>query len=284
MKATLAFLCGLSLGRLFNSVMVLDSPAISDQNLQDDRQMVPSTKDEDNGWKSIHVFRGSEPWPIPIAGKIWFSQARQDQLVVELLKNKTDGYFVDLAANHAISLSNTLALERSFQWNGVCIEANSMYWYDLSKYRTCEIFGAVVGGTRDQELEFVFPINTDNKDKGVHGGILGYDNKEDDNKFPTRREKVRTMTLLEILQRARAPNVIDYLSLDVEGAESLIMKDFPFHQYTVKILTVERPKEDLQALLKENGYEFVKVISYFKETLWVHSSFKQELNLRRFGA
>lgn len=300
MKVTLAFVLGVSLGRLFDSWSVLFQEArlqILDQqqqrSLPDEEvttQASSFTKESDgpvsgdHGWKNIQVFHGSAEWPIPRQGKRWYSQAKQDEIVVELLHRKKEGFFIDLAANHAINLSNTLALERSFEWNGVCIEANPMYWYDLSKYRTCQIFGAVVGGARDQELEFVFPINTDKKDKGVHGGILGFDNEENDTKFPTKREKIRTVTFSEILERALAPTTIDYLSLDVEGAESLIMKDFPFDKYTIKILTVERPKEDLQTLLKDKGYEFVKTISYFQETLWVHSSFKHELDLGRFQA
>ena len=294
MKATLAFLFGISLGRLLETGVDLFQPHESiHQQDEGVGAIIPQAssnsaqhndnQNQNDGWKSIQVFHGSEPWPIPTPGQ-WFSQAKQDEIVVELLHQKRQGFFIDLAANHAIKLSNTLALERNVDWKGICVEANPMYWYDLSKYRTCQIFGAVVGGTRDQEMEFVFPINVDHKDMAVHGGILGFDNQENDTKFPTKREKIRTVTLLEILERAAAPTAIDYLSLDVEGAESLIMKDFPFEKYTIKILTVERPKEDLQALLREKGYEFIKTISYFQETLWVHSSFKDELDLRRFQA
>jgi hypothetical protein len=31
--------------------------------------------------------------------------------------------------------------------------------------------------------------------------------------------------------------VIDYLSLDVEGAEFIVMKGFPFEKYTISALT-----------------------------------------------
>jgi hypothetical protein len=90
-----------------------------------------------DGWKSIHVFYGTNEYERKNATtttatttystttpssalvrtrrqeeqeqkKIWYSQARQDELVIGLLKNKTNGYFVDLAANDAIQLSNTL--------------------------------------------------------------------------------------------------------------------------------------------------------------------------------
>jgi RNPHF zinc finger len=83
----------------------------------------------------------------------WHSQARQDELVVALLGNKTNGYFIDLAANDAVQLSNTYALERYYHWKGVCIEPNPMYWYNLTAFRTCVIIGAVVGDQRMQGNE-----------------------------------------------------------------------------------------------------------------------------------
>jgi hypothetical protein len=83
----------------------------------------------------------------------WHSQARQDELVVALLGNKTNGYFIDLAANDAVQLSNTYALERFYHWKGVCIEPNPMYWYNLTAFRTCVIIGAVVGDQRMQGNE-----------------------------------------------------------------------------------------------------------------------------------
>ena len=59
-------------------------------------------------------------------------------------------YFLDLAANDAVHLSNTLHLEQN-GWKGLCIEGNPMYWYSLSAFRNCTIVGAFVfvGGTED---------------------------------------------------------------------------------------------------------------------------------------
>jgi hypothetical protein len=64
--------------------------------------------------------------------------------------------------------------------------------------------------------------------------------------------------------------VIDYFSLDVEGAELIVMKDFPFDKYTFKFLTIERPKPELIDLLQNQGYRQVKKLTHWGETLWVH--------------
>lgn len=81
----------------------------------------------------------------------WFSQARQDEIVFALLRNKTQGYFVDLAANDAVQFSNTVALETFHNWTGVCIEPNPIYWPRLASLRTnCITIAAVVGAERMQ--------------------------------------------------------------------------------------------------------------------------------------
>lgn len=80
----------------------------------------------------------------------WYSQARQDELVIALLRNQTNGYFVDLAANDAVQFSNTYAMEKFYNWKGVCIEPNPAYWHNLTLHRTCAIIGAVVGAQRMQ--------------------------------------------------------------------------------------------------------------------------------------
>jgi hypothetical protein len=100
----------------------------------------------DNGWTTIQVFRGvSAARPND---SVWHSQAHQDELVFSLLRNKTDGYFVDLAANDATQLSNTYSLERDWGWKGVCIEPNPIYWQNLTAFRSCTKIAAVVGNKR----------------------------------------------------------------------------------------------------------------------------------------
>ena len=70
--------------------------------------------------------------------------------------------------------------------------------------------------------------------------------------------KKTTKTLEYILDKFNAPKIIDYLSLDVEGSELRILKNFPFNKYTFLALTIERPPIELEEILFKNGYVFVK--------------------------
>lgn len=69
----------------------------------------------DDGWHPVHVFYGKQEGLHLDPRKEWFSQVHQDEAVIDLIGD--NGYFIDLAANHAWDLSNSIALEKH-GWNG----------------------------------------------------------------------------------------------------------------------------------------------------------------------
>lgn len=152
---------------------------------------------------------------------------------------------------------------------GLCIEPNPEYWLDLAR-RRCTVVGAVVGEQRLQEVEFVLA-------RKEYGGIVGFDNSVN---IRRKRRSFFTVPLVEVLERNEVPAVIDYLSLDIEGAEWFVMQHFPFERYTIRILTIERPPPELQALLQQKGYILLKMLTDFGETLWVHSQFQHQLHVK----
>ena len=217
----------------------------------------------DDGWHAIHVFYGERSGLGADPKQKSYAQVHQDEVVLDLLG--TSGFFIDLAANDALDLTNTLALERYEGWNGLCIEPNPVYWYGLS-HRKCTVVGALMG-------DHVEKVNV--KFRGVFGGIVG---KMDD-KMANRKkepqaqvEKRYTAPLKDALERFNVPRVIDYMSLDVEGAEFLVMQHFPFDKYRIKVLTVERPSAELKKLFAKEGYIFLKDLAWWGETLWAHKS------------
>lgn len=241
-----AFFDGASLARFNSSLLV--SPS-----------MASAASSGDDGWQSIQVFYGKTR---VISNQRWYSQARQDELIMALLRHKQNGYFIDLASNDATYLSNTYAMERYYNWNGLCIEANFKYWYNLTHLRQCQIFGAVMGSPRMSPVEFRYSGNE-------YGGILGFDNS-----VQLKQESLLsyTVTLEEVLQRGKAPRSMDYLSLDVEGAEWFVMKNFSFDNYRIQIITGERLNAELRSYLEANRYELLANLTLWGESLWVHRS------------
>lgn len=231
------------------------------------------------GFHSIHVYHGPiDSLPTESRGLLnrpyaKGSQVDQDKIVAALAQAYAPNqqhYFVDLAANDALQLSNTFLLEQK-GWKGLCVEPNPMYWFRLA-HRQCDVAAAFVS---NKDMEPV-TVSLTNKE---FGGIVGsgMDNNNKDKNIET--EQRYTISLQTLFEDFNVPKSIDYLSLDVEGAEELIMKDFPFDFYKIHFLTVERPKPELQTILKSHGYVYVIMLKFWGETLWVHESVEKKMGM-----
>ena len=196
----------------------------------------------------------------------WYSQKKQDSWVIDTIFNyKKNGFFVDLAATNGISYNNTYNLEKELNWNGICIEPNNRYFEKLKQNRNCHVSNYVIDNNNDKTISFY--------ETGDQGGIIDNDTDNDPNLRKlnsTRIVEKQTKTLEYILDLYNAPKVIDYLSLDVEGAEERVLSQFPFNKYKFLSMTIERPTKSLEKILFENDYVFVK--GFFYEAFYVHKS------------
>jgi len=242
------------------ALMALSQLSLSMRPSKLDLKPEVAGEDVPEGWAEVLVplGEGEDLEHLGRAGKS-HSQVGQDQLVQSILECKKGGFFLDLASNDAVKYSNTLMLERDYGWNGICLEANPQYMLGLSKRRNCKVVLAAVGDGSEQTFAF----------RGIFGGIVSddFDNSPDAKDVQT--TTMRTTPLRQLLTDLEAPKTIDYLSLDVEGAEYFVMQDFPFDEHKISVITVERPQEELVALLKKNGYHYLRRNSKFNDITWV---------------
>jgi FkbM family methyltransferase len=192
------------------------------------------------------------------------SQAGQDFWVFgEVFNEMRNGYFIDIGAHDGIYLSNTYTLECRYDWNGICVEANPDSFARLKKNRRAICVNACL----DSAEGFV-----DFAKRDVLGGIISSDmmNKEPDKSCAVIR--IKTQTLNNLLKEMNAPQEIDYLSIDIEGAEESVLKDFNFKDYRFKCITIEHPTDTLKKIFMEHEYILIKEIPGF-ECFYVHQSF-----------
>ncbi len=210
---------------------------------------------------------------------VFFGNKDQDKWVVkELFNFKKKGYFVDLAATDGFHENNTFFLEKRLKWKGICIEPNKEFYINLKKNRDAKCFCKIIT-SKKSDVEYL--IN------GGVGGIIGdkFDNNKKNRKKliqkARRKNKIETRkseTLYNLLKKAKAPKVIDYLSLDVEGAEYEVFKNFPFKEYVFLSMTIERPPKELNRLLFNNGYKFVK--NFKVDGFYIHKSMMKFNNIK----
>jgi hypothetical protein len=66
---------------------------------------------------------------------VFNGQALQDKFVLNVLKKKKNGTFLEIGANDAININNTYTLEKDFGWSGIMIEYNDEHLQSYKEHR-----------------------------------------------------------------------------------------------------------------------------------------------------
>jgi FkbM family methyltransferase len=182
-----------------------------------------------------------------------------------------NGYFVELGANDGVSQSNSLYFEKRRGWRGLLVEPTPHKFLQCRHNRaarTAVVCAACV--SFDYPGEFVrlvyadlmstpLALESDISDPAGHA--------ESGRGFLQRRETIFEFgavakTLNSLLLAASAPKLIDFLSLDVEGAEIEVLKGVDHREFRFKYILVEcRDFPKLKSYIEPYGYGFVETFS-----------------------
>jgi FkbM family methyltransferase len=187
-----------------------------------------------------------------------FAQLAQDRHVVSFFNDKTEMYFIDIGANDGKRLSNTFLLEQTYNWKGICSEPLPKAFEKLTKCRSVICDNNAVFNKSGLSLEF-----SEFEDKNHNGSdmLSGITKFIDHHEQATKGNQilVKTITLQDLLDNYKAPNIIQYFSLDTEGTELEILKSVDFSKYTFLYINlehnyVEPRRSEIRTLLLNNGY------------------------------
>jgi len=150
------------------------------------------------------------------------SQYGQDKWIIEEVFNDlSNGYFIDLAAGDGLFLSNTYILEKKLNWSGICIEPNSTSYNKLTSIRNCVCDNNVImeDGISIDFIEYDTITDYEHLLSTVEGAS--------DYNFPIKSKTERiAKSLNTVLNQHNAPDIIHYISLDIEGSEIYVLQDF----------------------------------------------------------
>jgi FkbM family methyltransferase len=172
-----------------------------------------------------------------------FSQFRQDLFILFMLNNKKSGRFVEFGGADGVTHSNSLLLEKDYEWRGMIIEPTQSAFKELSSNRSgCLLVHAAISTESRGHVEMVLSGQTSSI-VGFHGNdghaekrITAYNNGA--------VETVPLVNLSLLLQSHFSDDEIDYMSIDVEGAEVSILKGFDF-KLKPSLLTIEHNRRDI---------------------------------------
>lgn len=84
-------------------------------------------------------------------------QAEQDKFVLNILKNKKKGFFLEIGSNHPININNSYILEKNYEWNGIMVEYENKWLNDYKKFRPNSIH--IINDATKIDYKNLFEIN-----------------------------------------------------------------------------------------------------------------------------
>ena len=179
------------------------------------------------------------------------------------------GTFIEIGANDGLNQSNTWWLERDRGWHGLLIEPALNRFLELTKNRSSKNFffcAACVPLTF--EGDFVEMVYADLMSTSETLDLVELSAERHLNDAvghaPTQVKflaSARPMSCL--IEESGIGNRIDFLSLDVEGAELAVLKGIDFAKHSISYILVEsRDVEKVRAFLTPFGYGNPRQLSF----------------------
>jgi FkbM family methyltransferase len=225
------------------------------------------------------------------------SQMGQDLFLNRwLFKNRGPGFFVDVGAFDGELGSNTAFFEKRLGWKGIAFEPNPPAYAALRRTRSCQAIQGCAYN-RDGEVKFLALAEKDQRRRTQdilrppnlsslaldphHGAVMLSGIREHIDNMP-RVDQASELWNLEqevvtvpchridrVLEDAGIKTV-DYLSVDVEGAELQVLQGVDFSRFRINVIGVERSASfpDVYRLLTDAGFEYHGLL--FFDEIFVH--------------
>lgn len=198
------------------------------------------------------------------------SQIYQDVFADFLIGTRHNKTFLEFGATDGLDLSNTYFLENYSNWKGVLGEPDPQWHKQLRKNRpNSKIFTECVWKNSNEEVEFL------SSDYGVLSTISSfrYNDKDMFNNTELRNKSfkkinLKTISLNDVIKREFNEISPSYISVDTEGSEYEILKNFNFKKYKPVLFTVEHNhtlnQKNIDELMSINNYTriFRKITSF----------------------
>lgn len=163
----------------------------------------------------------------------------EDLIIQNYLKNINNGFYVDAGCYHPLHLSNTYLLHKR-NWSGINIDISqfSIDLFNFLRPNDLNIYSAVSNTDRDVTIYFqkkISQLNTIYKEiskKRMQGKI--------------QEKNIKSQKLNTILNKSKFINrKIDFLNIDLEGADYEALQSLDFNIYRPKVICVEINDKDI---------------------------------------
>ena len=200
----------------------------------------------------------------------------EDTAISVFNKKKDKGFYVDIGAHHPIQRNNTHLLFKK-GWEGINIDVNQLSIELFNFLRPNDLNLQIAVSDENGEISLFYQkkfsqLNTTDKEIAKENFQGNFQEK-----------KVKCQTIQNILDNSKFKNKkIDFLNIDVEGAELKVLKTLNFAIYNPSLICIEilgyREMNSQQReieIKKDQIYQFLEKKGYTK--VWSGSSYCSHL-------
>jgi FkbM family methyltransferase len=181
------------------------------------------------------------------------SQYQEEWILRDFFKDKREGVFVDVGANHYQHFNNTFYLETRLGWSGVAIEPLREFEADYIARRPRTRFRAFFVSDASNEVAKMYYLKNNPLVTSADKGFTARSGKD-------AVEKTAPTITLDDLLAAEHIERFDFLSMDIELHEPRALAGFDVQRFRPALVCIEGHPEVRQQILDyftQRGYVLV---------------------------
>ena len=186
-----------------------------------------------------------------------YSQEGEDLILNMIFEYQQEGFYIDVGAHHPKRFSNTYFFIRK-GWREINIDAmpGSMKLFNKFHPRDINIEKPI----SDKTQILTYYAFNELALNGFSKEILEERNGQDFIKFT---KNIQILTLAEVLNKNLSEHQkINFLSIDVEGLDFIVLKSHEFKKYRPKVILIEILKSNLTDIFDNEILKFLYVKDY----------------------
>ena len=185
-----------------------------------------------------------------------YAMDNEDTAILDYFKDKKNGFYVDIGCYHPIHRNNTYLLHMQ-NWSGINVDTSqfSIDLFDYMRPKDLNYHCAISDKNENiklfyqKELSQLSTTEKSQAEKVFQGNI--------------KQKEINAFTLDEILSRGKYKNSkIDFLDIDVEGADLKVIKGLSFDKFKPELVCIEIHEKEVKLseiykFLVDKKYELI---------------------------
>jgi len=214
-----------------------------------------------------------DPW----LNRSW-SQEGEDMVLRRIYENKKSGFYVDVGAHHPKRFSNTYFFYRR-GWKGINVDAMPGSMDLFKRWRSRDINLEL--GVAQQEGVLNYYIFNEPALNGFSAKLSEERQLAENEYFIKEVREIKVRPLHKILRANLKDQIIDFLSVDVEGLDLDVLKSNDWNKYRPKFVLAEVLKSDFHDLNQNSIVLFMKEQGYAVYAKQVNTVFFEDISTKK---